>query len=144
MEKGEKTSYVLLIAGLLLVIISVISLYLFGSEHVAYTAVSYSFFGVGFGLLGDGIGRLNAARLEKKDPERMKNLNIEKHDERNIIIDEKARAKAFTLSQYLFSVMIVVLAIMGVELKALLIVLCADLIVLVYSVYIRSKLYKEM
>ena len=94
--------------------------------------------------MGDGIGRLNVARLEKKDPERMKLVNIEKNDERNIAIDEKARAKAYTLSVYLFSAVLVALAIMRVDIKALLLVLAADLLVLAYSLYIRIKLYKEM
>ena len=144
MDKGVRTAYILLIIGLMLVIVSAISFYFFSSERFAYTVVSYAIFGGGFGLLGDGIGRLNAARLEKKDPERMKIINIEKNDERNIAIDEKARAKAYTLSIYLFSAVLVILAIMRVELKALLIVLCADLIVMIYSLYIRLKLYKEM
>lgn len=144
MDKGGRTAYILLILGLILVIVSVICFYFFGSERFAYTVVSYSIFGGGFGLLGDGIGRLNAARLEKKDPERMRLINIEKNDERNIAIDEKARAKAYTLSIYLFSAVLVILAIMRVELKALLIILCADLIVMIYSLYIRLKLYKEM
>ena len=144
MDKGVRTAYILLIIGLMLVIVSAISFYFFSSERFAYTVVSYAIFGGGFGLLGDGIGRLNAARLEKKDPERMKIINIEKNDERNIAIDEKARAKAYTLSIYLFSAALVILAIMRVELKALLIVLCADLIVMIYSLYIRLKLYKEM
>ena len=144
MDKGRRVAYTFIIIGLLLIIGSIIALYFFRDKKSAYTVISFTVFGGGFGLLGDGIGRLNAARLEKKDPERMKLFNIEKHDERNIAIDEKARAKAFTLSQYLFSAMLVVLAIMRVELKALLIVLCVDLIVLVYSMYIRLKLYKEM
>lgn len=144
MDKGVRTAYILLIIGLMLVIVSAISFYFFSSERFAYTVVSYAIFGGGFGLLGDGIGRLNAARLEKKDPERMKIINIEKNDERNIAIDEKARAKAYTLSIYLFSAALVILAIMRVELKALLIVLCADLTVMIYSLYIRLKLYKEM
>lgn len=144
MDKGGRAAYIFLIIGLLLVIGSSFALYFFGNEKFAYTVISYCIFGGGFGLLGDGIGRLNAARLEKKDPERMRLYNIEKNDERNIYIDEKARAKAFTLSQYLFSAVLVVLAIMRVELKALLLVLAADLLVLAYSLYIRLKLYKEM
>ncbi|MCR5721385.1 MAG: hypothetical protein K6G72_03435 [Lachnospiraceae bacterium] len=144
MDKGGRVAYILLITGLLLVIGSSFAFYFFGSEKFAYTVISYSIFGGGFGLLGDGIGRLNAARLEKKDPERMRMVNIEKNDERNIAIDEKARAKAFTLSQYLFSAVLVALAIMRVDLKALLLVLAADLLTLTYSLYIRLKLYKEM
>ena len=144
MDKGGKVVYILLTMGLLLVIGSVFALYFFGNEKFAYTVISYCIFGGGFGLLGDGIGRLNVARLEKKDPERMKLVNIEKNDERNIAIDEKARAKAYTLSIYLFSAVLVALAIMRVDIKALLLVLAADLLVLAYSLYIRIKLYKEM
>lgn len=144
MDKGGRVIYILLTMGLLLVIGSVFALYFFGNEKFAYTVISYCIFGGGFGLLGDGIGRLNVARLEKKDPERMKLVNIEKNDERNIAIDEKARAKAYTLSVYLFSAVLVALAIMRVDIKALLLVLAADLLVLAYSLYIRIKLYKEM
>ena len=144
MDKGGKVVYILLTMGLLLVIGSIFALYFFGNEKFAYTVISYCIFGGGFGLLGDGIGRLNVARLEKKDPERMKLVNIEKNDERNIAIDEKARAKAYTLSVYLFSAVLVALAMMRVDIKALLLVLAADLLVLAYSLYIRIKLYKEM
>ena len=144
MDKGVRTAYILLIIGLMLVIVSAISFYFFSSERFAYTVVSYAIFGGGFGLLGDGIGRLNAARLEKKDPERMKIINIEKNDERNIAINEKAGSKSFTFSQYLFTAVIVVLAILKVDLRTLLILLSTDLIILVYSLCIRLKLSKEM
>ena len=144
MDKVGRVTYTFIIMGLLLIIGSIIALYFFRDEKSAYTVISFTVFGCGFGLLGDGIGRLNAARLEKKDPERMKLFNIEKNDERNIAIDEKARAKAFTLSQYLFPAVLVALVIMKVDIKALIPVVAADLLVLAYSLYIRQKLYKEM
>ena len=142
-DKG-RVGTVLVIVGVFLVLASMFVFFFVKGENFTYTVISFSIFGGGFGLLGDGLGRLNMARIAKKDPEKMKEFNIEKNDERNISIDEKARAKAFSLMIYLFSIVLVVLAIMRIDIKALFIVLAAYMIVLMYCLIIKLKLYREM
>ena len=144
MEKRGRTAFVLLIIGVILVIVSTIALFYLSNAQYSYTVVSYVVFGIGFGLVGDALGRLNSMRLEKKDPERMKIIRVERNDERNIAIDEKARAKAFSFMTYLYAVVLVVLAVMRVDLKSLLIMVAAYLLVVMYSLFVKFKLYKEM
>ena len=144
MEKRGRTAFILLTIGVILVIVSTITLFFLSDERLTYTVVSYVVFGIGFGLVGDALGRLNSMRLEKKDPERMKVIRVEKNDERNIAIDEKAKAKAFSFMTYLYAVVLVALAIMRVELRALLIMVAAYLLVVIFSLFAKLKLYKEM
>ena len=144
MEKRGRTAFILLIIGVILVIVSTITLFFLSEERYSYTVVSYLVFGIGFGLVGDALGRLNSLRLERKDPERMKIIRVEKNDERNIAIDEKAKAKAFSFMIYLYAAVLVLLAVMRVELRALLIMVAAYLLVVMFSLFVKLKLYKEM
>ena len=144
MNKERRTITILLIIGVILIIMSVMSLFFLREAGYTYTVAGYVVFGIGFGLLGDALGRFSVMRLERNNPERMKAIRAEKSDERNIAIDEKAKAKAFSFMTYLYAVVLVVLAIMRVELKALLIMVAAYLLVVLYSLSVKLKLYKEM
>ena len=144
MKNERKTIIFLLIIGLILIIISVLSLFFLRDKGYTYTVAGYVVFGIGFGLLGDALGRLNMVRLEKKDPERIKDIRVAKSDERNLAIDEKAKAKTFSFAMCLNAAVLIVLAVMRVELKAILILLAAYLLTVIYTVFVKLKLYKEM
>ena len=144
MNKERKTITILLIIGAILIIMSAMSLFFLREEGYTYTVAGYVVFGIGFGLLGDALGRFNSMKLEQKDPERMKTIRVEKSDERNISIAEKAKAKAFSFMTYLYAAVLMVLAIMRVELRALLVMVAAYLLVMLFSLFVKLKLYKEM
>ena len=56
--------------------------------------------GLGVGLASAGISMWRFFRMEKKDPEKWKQHEIESQDERNVIIRLKAQAKAGEILQW--------------------------------------------
>ena len=55
----------------------------------------YVCIGVGCGLFGHGMGNVISERAINSAPELKKKLDIEKNDERNVAIANKAKGKAF-------------------------------------------------
>jgi len=144
MEKRERIGTLLVVIGVILALASILVFLFVKNTRFNYTVISYAIFGGGFGLLGDGLGRLNSARIAKKNPEKMKLINIEKNDERNVSINEKAAAKTFWFMFYIFAVVLIVLVIMRIDVKALYIVLAAYEISIIFFLLIKLKLYREM
>lgn len=73
-----------------------------------------------------------------------KELDVQKLDERNIAIGNRAKAKAYNFMTPLFSALLLAFALMGVDLIPLLLLLFAYLLVQVYALYYRFKYDKEM
>ena len=109
-----------------------------------WRALPYVCLGVGAGLLGQGIGRMVQRKALQSDPELARQQEIEAGDERNIQLAQRAKAKAFDLMVFVFSALLLVFALMGVEMTALLLLVAAYLLVQGYAVYCRVKLEKEM
>lgn len=109
-----------------------------------WRALPYVCLGVGAGLLGQGIGQIVQRKALQSDPELARQQEIEAGDERNIQLAQRAKAKAFDLMVFVFSALLLVFALMGVEMTALLLLVAAYLLVQGYAVYCRVKLEKEM
>lgn len=109
-----------------------------------WRTLPYVCLGVGAGLLGQGIGQVVQRKALQSDPELARQQEIEAGDERNIQLAQRAKAKAFDLMVFVFSALLLVFALMGVEMTALLLLVAAYLLVQGYAVYCRVKLEKEM
>lgn len=109
-----------------------------------WRALPYVCLGVGAGLLGQGIGQMVQRKALQSDPEMARQQEIEAGDERNIQLAQRAKAKAFDLMVFVFGALLLVFALMGVDLTALLLLVAAYLLVQGYAVYCRVKLEKEM
>lgn len=109
-----------------------------------WRALPYVCLGVGAGLLGQGIGQMVQRKALQSDPELARQQEIEAGDERNIQLAQRAKAKAFDLMVFVFSALLLVFALMGVEMTVLLLLVAAYLLVQGYAVYCRVKLEKEM
>lgn len=109
-----------------------------------WRALPYVCLGVGAGLLGQGIGQMMQRKALQSDPELARQQEIEAGDERNIQLAQRAKAKAFDLMVFVFGALLLVFALMGVEMTALLLLVAAYLLVQGYAVYCRVKLEKEM
>ena len=68
-------------------------------------------------------------------------MNIEKNDERNIMIANKAKGKAFDMMTYIFGALMVSFALMDVDMTALLLLVFAYLFVHGFSIYYRIKFF---
>ncbi len=94
MFKKKSFNIIALLFGILL---AISSFYLKGET---LKSVSGIFLGVGCGLFGMCTANLYLIRLEKTQPGLIKQKEIEVNDERNILIREKAKAKAGDIIQW--------------------------------------------
>ena len=89
-------------------------------------------------------GELLAARAVKGDPALQKRIEIERADEHNRAIADRAKGKAFARMTFVFGALMLTFALMEVELAAVLLLVAAYLFVEFSAVYYRCKLEKQM
>lgn len=142
--KRDRKEIVWIIVGVVLWGIAVLLLRQNPGNSGFWRALPYVCLGVGAGLLGQGIGQMVQRKALQSDPELARQQEIEAGDERNIQLAQRAKAKAFDLMVFVFSALLLVFALMGVDLTALLLLVAAYLLVQGYAVYCRVKLEKEM
>ena len=135
--KQDRKEIVWIVVGVVLWGIAVLLLRQNPGNSGFWRALPYVCLGVGAGLLGQG-------KALQSDPELARQQEIEAGDERNIQLAQRAKAKAFDLMVFVFGALLLVFALMGVEMTALLLLVAAYLLVQGYAVYCRVKLEKEM
>ena len=104
----------------------------------------YLCIGVGCGLFGHGTGNLLAAWAVSGHPEIQRQMDIEREDERNRAIGDRAKGKAFDIMTYTFGALMLTLALMGIDMAAVLLLVFAYLFVHGCAVYYRVKFEREM
>ena len=142
--KKKTVDYILTVAGLL---IAGTGLYLVKSiadPRGFLLALPFVLIGVGCGMFGHGMGDLISIRALKNSPDIQKQLQIERQDERNVAIANRAKAKAFDVMTFVFGALMLTFALMKVELTAVLLLVFAYLLVEGYSVFYLVKYQKEM
>lgn len=142
--KKSKTDYLIAITGIILL---AIGLYLVKSNidpQGILKSLPYICIGLGCGIFGHGMGNLISRKLIKTDPNLEKRLEIDKNDERNITIANRAKSKAYDLMTFVFGALMITFALMGVDMVAVLLLVFAYLFVQGYAIYYRCKYDKEM
>ena len=104
----------------------------------------YVCIGIGCGLFGHGMGNVISERAINSDPELKKKLDIEKNDERNVAIANRAKGKAFDMMTFVFGALMLSFALMGIDMVAVLLLVFAYLLVHGFALYYRFKFDKEM
>jgi hypothetical protein len=107
-------------------------------------ALPYVFIGVGCGIFGQGMGEIIGNRAIKNKPDIKKHMEIEKNDERNITIANRAKAKAYDMMVFVFGALMLAYALMGIDMVEVLLLVFAYLFVIGYGIYYRFKFDKEM
>lgn len=125
---------VLLIAGLLIIRLCDI-----GNQSAPYLCV-----GLGCGIFGQGLGELITRRTEKGQPELAHRREIEENDERNLVLRDRAQAKAYRMMVPVFGALFFAFGLMGVSIKVVLLLVAAYLFICGCSVYYRVQFEKEM
>lgn len=106
--------------------------------------IPYIFIGVGCGIFGHFMGNVIKCVSTKNHEELEKQIQIDKNDERNILIAEKSKAKAYDLMIYLFAAMLIIFSLMSVEKLVIIIIVAICLSIQVYALYWRSKFENKM
>lgn len=90
------------------------------------------------------MGSIISRKALKGSPEIARQIEIEKKDERNLMLASRAKAKGFDMMTFAFGALIICFALMGISLAATLLLVFTYLFVEGYAVYCRCKLDKTM
>lgn len=107
-------------------------------------ALPYICVGLGCVMFGQGIGKIVERFAAQNNSAAAKQLEIDKKDERNIAIANRAKAKAYDMMIHVFGALIFAIALMGTDLIVVLLLVFAFMFILGYSTYYRFTYYKEM
>ncbi|MBB3108791.1 hypothetical protein FHS18_000819 [Paenibacillus phyllosphaerae] len=101
-------------------------------------------FGLGCGIFGHGMGEIIVRSAKKRNPSAAKQLEIDLKDERNVAIANRAKAKAYDMTVFLYGAFLIGISLMKVDLTLLLLLVCFYLFIIGYNTYYRYKYFKEM
>lgn len=142
--KTKKIDYVSTAVGILICIAGLVLLKAVPEPEGMMQALPYLCIGVGCGMLGRGISLIVSGNIMEKTPEIKKQKQIVERDERNVMLSTMAAAKAYRMATYVFGVLLLSYALMGVELIPILMLVAGYLFVIGYGIWCRVKLEKKM
>ncbi|MGZ7443049.1 hypothetical protein [Paenibacillus sp. TH7-28] len=116
----------------------------FGFKSEEVKAVSGMLIGVGAGLIGMSVAQLYMKRYESKNPEFVKQTEIEISDERNTMIRHRAKAKAGDITQWLIMGIAYMTILISTPLWVTLAVVAVFLLHTAIGLYYMNKYQKEM
>ena len=137
-------NYVIATIGFLLLAVGLYFVKSVDNPQGIMHALPYVCIGIGCGLFGQGMGNIISQRAIQNNPEVQKQMDIEKNDERNIAIGNRAKGKAFDIMTFVFGALMIAFALMDIELVAILLLVFAYLFIHGCAIYYRWKYDKEM
>ena len=118
----------ILIGGLLLIAAGIYLLLTAKDPQGMMLGLPYVCIGVGSGLFGQGAGSLiNAGRI-KRNPQIARAAQIERNDERNIALINRAKAKAMDIMIYTFGALILAFVLIGASVPVVILMVAAILV----------------
>lgn len=148
-KKMKNKNYVLknILLSFLGVVLVALGLYIYqktlGMDKTV-VVIPYIFIAIGCGILGHFTGNLIQYYSTKNNEELKRQIEIEKNDERNILIAEKSKAKAYDLMIYLFAAMLIIFSLMGADKLQILVLVAIYLSLQIYALYWKSKFESRM
>ena len=115
-----------------------------GTSNQVLATIPYLLIGLGCGIFGHFMGNIMKYFSTRNNEELERQIEIEKKDERNILIAEKSKAKAYDLMVYLFAGMLIMFSLMRVDKLQILIIVVIYLFLQVYALYWKYKLEGQM
>ena len=137
-------NYFSAIIGVILLACGLILIKLIHTPQGILTTLPYICVGIGCGMFGHGTGNIINSRIMYNNPDMKKQMEIEQKDERNIAIQNRAKAKAYDMMIFVFGALMISLALMNADMMVILILVTSYLFVVGYNVYCRIKYDKEM
>jgi len=136
--------YIFTVLGIALIAGGIIILKVVGEPQGVLMALPYVMIGLGCGLFGHGTGDIVNKAAMKKHPDLAQQDEINKTDERNVTIANRAKAKAYDAMLFIFGALMISLALMNVDLIVVLLLVFAYLCVVGIGLFYRFKYDKEM
>ena len=136
--------YFMVVIGIVLLLCGLVLIKLIDTPQGIFIALPYICIGVGCGIFGHRMGNLINLRLNSNHPDIKKQMEIEQKDERHIVIQNQAKAKAYEMMIFVFGALMICFALMNVDMMVILMLVSCYLFIIGYSVYYRVKYDKEM
>ena len=124
------------------IIMSVIMIIL--SQFVELNSHSGILLGTGAGVIGASIAKLYFINLEKKNPDIIKENEIELKDERNVLILQKSKAKSADITQWLIMLVAYLEILVNAPLWITLVTIGIFVLYNIIQIYYVNKFNKEM
>ena len=144
MRNRHYLSYLLMIAGAAMFAAGLLGVKAAADAQGMMQALPYIGIGLGSGIFGHGAGEVINRWAEKRDPKAARSRRIEKNDERNIAVANRAKAKALHIMIFVFGALNLAFALMGVDVIIILLSVFAYLFVLGSGLYYWMQYNKEM
>ena len=142
--KSKITNHATIIIGLLLLAVGLYLIKTSNDPQGIMRTLPYVCIGIGCGLFGHGMGNVISERAINSYPELKRQLDIEKNDERNVAIANRAKGKAFDMMTFVFGALLLSFALMGIDMVAVLLLVFAYLLVHGFALYLQFKFDKDM
>jgi hypothetical protein len=142
--KKNRMDYIITAAGILLLGLGLFLVKAITDPQGIMRALPYICVGIGCGAFGHGMGNIINRKALKNNPEIQKQKEINKNDERNVAIGNRAKAKAYDMMVFVFGALMLSYALMGIDMIAVLLLVFAYLFVIFFGLYYRFKYDKEM
>lgn len=139
---NKKKGYLLSVLGIALIFTALYFFINFRSTENSLFNLTYILLGIGSGIFGHGLGELII--VYSKNQNLKKSINIQKNDERTIVINNLSKAKAYDVMIYIFSALIMIMAFMNINPVAVIISVSAYLFIIFTNVFYKIKYNKEM
>lgn len=136
--------YGMIVLGLVLLAGGLLLLKIVAEPQGVMLTLPYICVGLGCGIFGQGMGSVVSRKALQNHPEEKRQVEIEINDERNQNIAYQSKARAYDMMIFVFGALMISLALMKVDLRAVLLLVFAYLFVIGYGIYWRSRLEKEM
>lgn len=143
-NKSIIKDYIFIIVGVVLVVAGFYFHKSIISTDRMITAVPHILIYIGIGLFAHFIGNLLQYTSIKNHEEFERQTMIDKNDERNILIANKSKAKAYDLMIYLFATMLIMFSLMGITKFAIIIMVAIYLAIQIYALYWRYNFERTM
>lgn len=142
--KKSVSAYLLVIAGVVLLAGSLYFIRTVQDPQGVLRTLPFICIGLGSGMFGSGMGELIGRRALKNSPTIAKQMEINKNDERNIAIANRAKAKAYDMMIFVFGALMLAFALMEADLTVVLLLVFGYLFTIGYGIYYRFKYDREM
>ncbi len=143
-NKRFKKHILLSVLGLLLMASGLIVVKSFPELQPMIKVIPFLCFGIGAGIFGENLGSAVNTYIFLKNPLEAKKFEIEEKDERNTIIKNKAKAKAYDLMLMMYGALMLSFALLGVDLYLVVTLAVMYLIINMSNMYYLLKFQKEM
>ncbi len=130
-----------IIVGIILVLICIVGKNI--NIFDTYKSLFGILLGIGSGLFGGGLGQLVNVLIVNKYPEAKKKKEIEENDERNVYINNMAKAKAFNLMGIVLPIVILIGILIDIKFIMTIILLLAYSLIYGIQIYFLNKYIKE-